>query len=580
MLLLLFSLSVVCQVEAVTGRFIVDLGQDTASLKQGFSIKHDRPELPVNPSDIAVTNGNAESDSPPDDKRHRSYSYSVKTTLIELISWQLLCATDLLVAYELKLTGKDVPLYSWLPLEAVVVIGWLIKSYWNPDSLLLNSIEQQKMRPDYPLRAITMMFGSGQNPEKYPPSESSSQPAIRAAVHHTGYLTNLLYSDSGGGNGGPRQYAHTLGLNCFVHPCYGVCRYQLSPDSREFVESPLNSVEHSTGSTGQLSDDVPMPSYFPVNSNDWFIASVLLNLGGHCLQEERRISSTQSYFTPPMETSETQQTARGSSQSGQYPPRISRARRLKTADRSSHRTCEVILVGEDGRQRRCDKVCKNASALSSHKSSFHSGQKTCKEILVAEDGQRRPCRKICKHAQALSVHKKREHSVQQICKVKVVAKDRQQRPCGKACKNTAALSIHKSNYHTGQKTCDLPVFARDGQQKPCGKVCQHAQALSTHKKKDHGVQKSCVVTVAGEDGQQRPCGKVCKNALALSQHKSSVHSEPKTCDVSVVGEDGQQWRCGRVFKNAHTLSVHKGLHRKRKPVEVHQDDGPEPHESK
>ncbi|WOG29008.1 hypothetical protein [Endozoicomonas sp. 8E] len=571
MLLLLLSFSVVCQAEAVTRRFIFELGQDTASLKQDFSIKHDRPELPVNPSDIAVTNGYAESDSPPDDKRHRSYSYRVKTTFVESISWQLLYAADLLVAYELILTTKGVPLYSWLPLEAFIVIGWLIKSYWNPDSLLLNPIEQQEVRPDHPFRTITMMFGTGQNPEKYPPSESSSQPATQANVHLTGYFTSLLYSDSGGGNGGPQEHSHTLGLNCFVHPCRGVCRYQLSSDSREFAESPLNSMEHSAGSTGRLSDDVPMPSYFPVNSNDWFIASVLLNLGGHCLQEERRISSTQSHFTPPMETSETQQTT-GSSQSGQYPLRISRTGRLKTADQSSRRACEVIIVGEDGRQRPCKKVCKNARALSSHKTSYHSGQQTCKETLVAEDGQRRPCRKICKHAQALLVHKKREHSVQQICKVKVVAEDRQQRPCGKVCKNTAALSIHKSNYHTGQKTCDVPVVAKDGQQRLCGKVCQHAQALSTHKKKDHSGQRTCVVTVAGEDGQQRPCGKVCKNTLALSLHKRRDHSEPKTCDVPVVGWDGQQRRCGKVFENAHTLSVHKVLHRKRKPVDVNQYD--------
>ncbi|WP_222842108.1 hypothetical protein, partial [Endozoicomonas montiporae] len=69
--------------------------------------------------------------------------------------------------------------------------------------------------------------------------------------------------------------------------------------------------------------------------------------------------------------------------------------------------------------------------------------------VVGEDGQQRPCGTVCKNAKALSTHKRRDHTGPQTCDVTVVGEDGQQRPCGTVCKNVKALFTHKSQYHTG-----------------------------------------------------------------------------------------------------------------------------------
>lgn len=125
LLLLLKLLSVVCQAEPLTERFVVELEQNAVFTNQSFSVKDDQHKWPDSPSDITDTNGYARSDLPLDEKRHKPVGYGVKTTLIESISWQWLCATHLLVSYKLILTTKDSPLcytpYSWVPVEDVWV---------------------------------------------------------------------------------------------------------------------------------------------------------------------------------------------------------------------------------------------------------------------------------------------------------------------------------------------------------------------------------------------------------------------------------------------------------------------------
>lgn len=105
-LLLLVSLSAACQAELLTRRFIVELETDEGTLKQNLSIKRSWQTLPENLSEIGNTDTYPGSVSPPDRKRHNLYSYGVKTTLTESISWQLLYATNLLVDFELILTTK------------------------------------------------------------------------------------------------------------------------------------------------------------------------------------------------------------------------------------------------------------------------------------------------------------------------------------------------------------------------------------------------------------------------------------------------------------------------------------------
>ncbi len=588
-------LSVLCQAEPSTGHLKIDHEQGAGSQQKNFVMKSGRRRFSENPSDISETKAYSGSDFPPDDNRHNPCVYGVTITTIESFSWQWLYATNLALAYELIPTIKDKPLsynpYLWLPLK--VIVGWLLGSYWTPDSPLFKLIELQSAsmlrQGDKPFVTITTMFGSGHNPPQYPSSEPSGQQAPKATTHPSGYSTHPVYSDSGNGNEDPEQDSHTLGLNCFVHPCRGFCRLRTSTDSTEPNEWPLNSRENSTAPTktapGQSShphltdghclscvsgfaswqpfqpethqpDDAGMPGNLSATADDLIIINGLLNLRRHRPPGETITSFTIKHLPSPMATSETQQT-RGSSQLSRT--RLSQTGTKQARDHSKQRTCDVTIVGENGQQRPCGKASMNAHSLSSHKSRYHSGQKACDMMVIGEDDQDRPCGKICMNTQALIAHKRKSHNVLRTCNKIVFGQDGQQRPCGTICNEAQALADHKKRYHSRRQTCDLNVVGQDGQLKPCGVICKNAATLSAHKSTMHMGQRACQLTVVGEDGQQRPCGKVCKNARALKYHRRKEHTGQQTCSMTVVAESGQQQPCGKICKSVQALSTHKRI---------------------
>ncbi len=532
---LLVLLSVVCQAEPWTECFIIKLEQKAVFPNLSVSIERDRHTLPDNLSEVFDTNDYAGLDFRSDDKPNRPGSYGVR-----------------------------------LPVEVVVAAGWLLESNLTNDFMLFNPIQQQEAtstqtQGDQPFATITMMLRSVDDQQSHQPSESSSQQAP-GAPQSTGYFANLLYSDYGGGNRGPQQALHTLGFNCFVSPCRGVCSFRLSSGSRESAEWPLNSAESSTASCRHLigpgavstTDSAEPPNYdvtmlgnLPANSDDWIIIHGLLNLRSHIPPEKTGINCTLTHFKRPMVTSPL-----GCLPSGG----ATRCQKVlsdhKSREHFGQPTCDVIVVGKDAQQRPCGKVYRNANSLIAHKRIFHSGQRICVQTVTGGDGQHRPCGKTCKNTQALWDHKLKDHSGQKTCYETVVGADGQPRPCGEVCKNAKTLSSHKRSIHTGQQTCHESVVRKDGQQQPCGKVCKSAKALSDHNRKEHTGQKICNATVAGRDGQQQ-CGKVCKNAKALSDHKRSNHSGPRTCNETVVGRDGQKKSCGAVCKSVNALTDHK-----------------------
>ncbi|WOG27009.1 hypothetical protein [Endozoicomonas sp. 8E] len=609
--------------------FIVELQQSKSLPGQSFSIKPDQSTWSDNPSGFAVTNSYARPDSPPYNIRHKHFSYRIKTSIIESTSRRWYYVTNLLVACQLILTTKDNPLspipYSWLPAETVVTLGWLLKSYWGPASMLFNPMEHQEEKReatsifrqgDRPFSNIVIMFGSGNNQQpcqqKDQPSESSGRPHPVDRSHSTG----VPYSLSGEGKEGPQQQQHTLGLDCFVHPCHGVCRFRPSSDDIEATEWLSTFEKSSTGHSGvkpgqssrprfteehglccktdfdsltttylrqklsfetlnglsaiqsqrassqpchpqtHQSDDVRMHGNIPATYDDLIIIDGLLKLCGHGLLKENEISLTLTHFTHPFGTSQTQQTGR-SPQLGQSSPYLSLTGSRHAIDHSGKLDCDTTLAVSNGQQIPCRSVCKNAHALSVHKKRYHSGQKACEMTMVGENGQEQPCGKLCKNLQSLSDHKQRYHTGQQICDVIMVGKDGQLKRCGKVCKSLKARLDHKRSLHTGQQTCELTMVGEDNQLQRCGKVCTSAQALSTHRYRYHAGPKACDETVVGEDGQQQPCGKIYKNASILSMHKSKYHTGQKTCDMTVFGQDDQARPCGKVCKNAQALSTHK-----------------------
>ncbi|WP_422137021.1 hypothetical protein [Endozoicomonas sp. ALD040] len=586
-----------------------------------FSIKHEPNTLPGTASDIVDTDGYAGSD----EKRHRHYGYRVRTTAIESISWQWLYATNLMAAYELILITKGNLLISnpdlWLSVE-VVAIDWLLKKYWNPDSSALNPIEQQVTpmltQGDLPFATITTMFGSGDNQKLHPPSKSSGRRAHAAITQFTSSFCNPLYSRSGDGNEGPHHHSHTLSLNCFVHPCRGICRFRPSPDNTEPPEWLLNTLECSMGhkqatptqsscphladghcfscidhlDSGQLFELKVHDSYrHPANSSnpaDGVASGQMSPWATHTADAtgppNHDGSITRNSYLPFARTIHRQKSLSDHqricgvklvSEDGLQRPCgtvCKNAQALtdhKRRDHSGQQSCGLPVVGMDGLQRTCGKICKNIQALMSHKRAAHTGPQICNLPVTEKDGQPQPCGKLCKNSEALSDHKSRYHSRQQTCYVTMTGEDGQQRLCGKVCKNVRVLSSHKSRYHSGQQTCGLTLVGEDGQQRSCGAVCKNAQALSQHKRREHIGEQTCTLSIIGKDGLQRPCGKICKSPLSLASHRRIFHTGQKTCDVNVIGGDGLPGPCGKICKNAQALSDHKNrAHTKQKICEV------------
>ncbi len=623
-LLLTLLSSAFCQAKVLTEYFIVDVEQKAVFSNQGFFVKHAQNTLPDSQSDIANKNDYSGSGSTLDNNRHRTFSYRIRRSLIDSISWQWLYASYLLIAYEVILTNKDAPQsftsYSSLPEELLVVVVWLFQSYWNHDSPLFNPIEQETNQ-NHPFAITTMMYGSEQDQQQSQPSESSAQHTPIATVHFTGPFTHLLYSESDDGNRkDPQQHSHTLGLNCFVHSCRGVCNFRPSSDSRasnsdeqcepqahDIDENSISEVASDSMSAGIVHKTLDSG---PFNNNLTILGNLSFNTNDFVVNDESPglqslLENDQFFFT--LIHPKTQQINTESTQFSRGQPHLFQTGAVQTSDHNgqtnwevtvveeggqqrpcgtvrknakvllNHRSrdysgqqiCHVTVVGKDGRQRPCGTVCKNARVLSSHKSNIHSGRKTCGVTLVGADGQQRLCGKVCRNAQSLSYHKMKAHCRHKTCEVALVGEDGQRRLCGRTYRTARDLADHKRREHSGQQICDATVITKDGHQRSCGNVCNNLRTLLDHKRKLHSGQKTCDKTVFGADGQQRSCGAVCKSAQALSDHRRRHHSGQKTCDETVVGKLGQQQSCGVDCRSIQALSDHKRrLHSGQKTCDV------------
>ncbi|WP_422136880.1 hypothetical protein [Endozoicomonas sp. ALD040] len=248
LLLPLLLLSVICQAESLTTRFLVEHAQ----LYQSFSIKCALNSLQYTPSGDADTNDYAWATFPPDDQLRRLVVYGRKKNFIESISWRLLFTINPLVAYELILAKGDTASsgkpYSWITAEAFVAVSWLLKSYWNSDSLLFKPMDQLEASQDDSFAITTLMLPGQkqqQSDQQKPPSESSGHQASGTSTRVSGSITSRLSSGSGGGKEDPEQNQHTLDLNCYVGSCCGVCELRQSSDSSEPLVNAFPA-EHST----------------------------------------------------------------------------------------------------------------------------------------------------------------------------------------------------------------------------------------------------------------------------------------------------------------------------------------------
>ncbi|WP_252176087.1 hypothetical protein [Endozoicomonas sp. 4G] len=163
---------------------------------------------------------------------------------------QSLFAARLLLLLSLPAICQADSFTRHLVVEQFVAVGWLLKSYWNPDSLLFDPGDQQEASRDDPFTIITMMLpgqNKQQSDQQTPSSESPSQQASGTTSHVRGSFTHPLSSGSGGGNEHPEQDLHTFGLNCYAGSCHGVCELRQKFNNVTLAEESLSYAESSTG---------------------------------------------------------------------------------------------------------------------------------------------------------------------------------------------------------------------------------------------------------------------------------------------------------------------------------------------
>lgn len=185
-LLLIASLSAICQGASLKKQFVVGFQKDNAgSSVQNISIKNGSYTVSCNQS--ANNSGYAGSAALPDDKQRGLGGYGL-TTLIDSFSWQVICLSNLLVFYELTVTNnaalgqRDILLLLW---EAVIVVVWFVKNYRNPDSPQTGQPEAGQDGPFANTSMVPRGNGQQQGQQQSDQSESSSQQASGANTSQT-----------------------------------------------------------------------------------------------------------------------------------------------------------------------------------------------------------------------------------------------------------------------------------------------------------------------------------------------------------------------------------------------------------
>ena len=192
------------------------------------------------PTEMTNTNDYSGSDTPPDDKPYwpRGFWESL-TTVVGSVSWQLLYASNEVIGYKLLLAfQKDsyqLQPFSWMPVVATVVVGWLTRSDWNPEAPMFNQLDEQATNQQHELQIITLMdkpgdsysqamgtWGNGQSFDMY--SSFAGRSHYSFGNDQRGY-----YGDD---PGWPIPYKHSFGKNCYEQPCclqQGRCIFALPP---------------------------------------------------------------------------------------------------------------------------------------------------------------------------------------------------------------------------------------------------------------------------------------------------------------------------------------------------------------
>ena len=548
MLFALLCLSFICLADTQTQSFIVEVEhQSESSPNQNFSIKPDptampaidmapllweTPSLQETPSETADTSGYPGSDSPPDNKPRRpSGLWETMTTVVESISWQALYATRDVIGYTLTLTlqkqeGSLEPItYSWMPVIATVVVGWLTSTHWNPEQPLFTQMHQQEVNLQHQLAIITLGKDGDKDGQSGSTAQGNSGNSKESSSASHPVFTRVFVANNhpiNGGSGGgepPSERPHSTDRTSYCHACcHEPCRLNTSHADKPL--SPEGFVRPQPCSGHLLCNRKPCifkakVKGMPASSND--------QEAGMSPEKKHRTSPT--VVSDPACGSSIHCHLSATSESLQCTLMNTTPEEQSQSHETQPLAYDVTVVREDGQQRPCETVCQNESALSTYKSSYPTWPQTCGETVTGKDGQPQSCQQVFRYERALLSHKRKCHSGPQTCNVIVLDKNGLGQRCNKVFKNPRDLARHKSSYHTGSRICDVEVTGEDGQKRLCGKNCKHAQDLAVHKSNSHR-PRICDVIVVGGDGQERSCGVACQNARALLNHQST-HTKRK-----------------------------------------------------
>ncbi len=430
-------LTIVCQADSSKRCFVVDFHQDDAgSSIQSVSIKSNLDTLSYNPSDIADTSGYVGLDFSPDDKPYGLNGYGLKTTLIESISWPLIYASHLLVAYELMLSSHETSLsakpFSWPPVEAFVVIGWLLKNDWNSDSSLFIPMDQQEASQDEPFTITTMMLpGNSQqkNNQQNQPSTSSGQQATGGATstRTTVFASGSQSSGSGDDDKNPGPHRHTFDNNCHFGSCHGVCKLRSPSVGGESARGPVNSVASSASL-------VTMATF---------------------TQSKR----------PPSAVPFAQ---RGTA---------SKTCKCEVTDPTRPFVCEVLLKLESGERLPCGVRFKHREMLTYHQEKYHTPLRFCDVIVVGGNGEQRVCGEVFKMPEQQR-HNRRYHEGE--VNIRWSSPDRSYQVLGSVfCDVIVYLPAH--DYERG---------VRGTSQQLCGQIFATNESLRRHRSSCHRASQS------------------------------------------------------------------------------------------
>ena len=251
-------MSFVCLAESQTHTSIIELEHNAGSLSQNFSIKPEMPTLSamqmidIEPlqgklTEIISTNSYSGSDTPPDDKPYRPGGLRESlTTVVESASWHLLYAFNEVIGYKLILTlqeGSPAPQsLSLVPVVATVVVGWMTRSHWYPESPIFNQLDEQESNKQHELQIIILMDNPSGGYASSTGTWGQDQLFTTHSFTSSSHYSPTSYWDGGCGDDGgwPGFDSHTRTEICWAMPCGGY-RCQYAPSLQQYQEQEADS---------------------------------------------------------------------------------------------------------------------------------------------------------------------------------------------------------------------------------------------------------------------------------------------------------------------------------------------------